>query len=539
MRVGVIRGDLTAGPIFLADLEPTSQTNVPVDPVAQTRYIQRPDLTRVGLAMATIPAAVESTGNITLPLAITFGVNDTLKVNTGSGVVTAVIAPSLGYNTMALLIAAVNAGLVAAGSDAVAEVGVSALRLRLKTATYKGPGTVITVGTVGAGSTANTPLVFGAGGLTFTVPTTLATITSMLPLTGPLDVSTTKMLLVSPATVSASAVNALGSSLADTIAPHFVETDVAIKSFEIGNLAGYLSLAYVPDPHRVPAMTPGPAITVVQDDGVSLFTAPMPMITAAVHNVPAAGDITITGVGMANTERNDTVVDITDPATGVTIRLPQQLITSTIADSVPLTGTFGVSNGSATVGTSLNQTGLLLPGNRIVFGQQPNVLYEVSTVAAASITLTAPYTGISNPLTTAKHPITQGVVTPTSIVIPADLLVPVGSTTSMGAAAGALVKLTYTSLANNNYGTAVTVASNVNGLVTLTGLARMNAYSVGKKLTLSGGAKAGNNGTFFITSLLSPTSVTIQNLYGDATDANNGLAAFVWSESAPVVFITT
>jgi hypothetical protein len=315
---------------------------------------------------------------------------------------------------------------------------------------------------------------------------------------------------------------------------------VAIKSFEMGNLAGLRSLGYVPDPHRVPAMTPGPAIYVVQDDGVSLFAAAMPMITAAAHNTPNAGDITITGVGMANTERNDTVVDIIDPATGVKISLPQQLITSTIADSVPLTGTFSVTNGSAVVTASLSQAGLLLAGNKVVFAQQPNVLYEVSTVVTTTVTLTAPYTGISNPLTTAKHPITQGVVTPTSIVIPSDLLVPTGSTTSMGAAAGVLVALRYTSLANGNYGGSLTVASVTDaGVATITGLARMNAYSVGKKLTLSGGAVAGNNGTFWITVVVSPTSVKIQNLYADATDGNNAAASFLWSESAPVVFITT
>lgn len=468
MRVGVIRGDLTAGPIFLADLEPTSQTNNPVDPVAQTRYIARPDLTLVGRAMAPIPAAVESTGDITLPLAVVGGgVSDTLRINTGSGMVVATIAANAGYASMTLLIAAVNAALVAAGIPAVAEVGVSALRLRLKTTTSKGPGAIITVDTVGNGSTANTGLVFGAGGLTFTVPTALATITSMNPVGGPVDVSLTKMLLVSKALQTGATVNALGVALADTIAPHFVETDVAIKSFEVGNLAGLRSLTYVPDPHRVPAMTPGPAISVVQDDGVSLFAAAMPMITAAVHNVPAAGDLTITGVGMANTERDETVVDVMDPVTGVKIRLTQKLIRSTLTGG------------------------------------------------------------------------TQGVVTPTSIVIPKSLLIPVGSTTSLCAAAGAYVSLQYTSFANNNYGNSLTVASVTNGVATLTGLARMNANSVGKKLTLSGGAVAGNNGTFFIASVLSPTSVTIQNIYADATDGNNGLAAFVWNETIPVVFIAT
>jgi hypothetical protein len=550
MRVGVIRGDLTQGPIFIADLEPTSQHNNPVDPVAQTRYIQRPSVALVTAAMAPIPAAFESTGNIVLPLAVVAGVSDTIILDTGNGAgpLTAVIAPNAGYTTMALLIAAVNAAFVAAGSDAIAEVGILPLRIRFKTSTVTGPGSTITVTSVVGGSTAGTGLVMVAGG-TFTVPTVLATIASMNPTvtppaTGSVNVSLAKMLLVSKALQTGTTVNAMGVALADTIAPHFVETDVAIKSFQVGDLAGFRSLTYVPDPRALPAIAAGPAIEVVQDDGVTAFSAlgaaAMPMITAAVHNVPNAGDITITGVGMAYTERDNTTVDVVDATTGAKVRLTQSLITSTIADAVLLTGTFNVVNGSAAVLTSLNQVGLLLPGNSVVFGAQPNVIYDVSTVTATTVTLTAPYTGISNPLSTAKTPITQGVVTPTSIVIPSDLLVPVGSTTSLGAAAGALVSLQFTSYDNGNYGTAVTVASVTDaGVATLTGLARMTTYSVGKRLTLSGGASPGNNGTFFIVARVSATSVKIQNINADAADANNGAAGFIWNEVPPVVFVTT
>lgn len=45
MRVAVIRADLP-GPIFLADLEPRSQSNLSLGH-GQTRYISRPDTTRI------------------------------------------------------------------------------------------------------------------------------------------------------------------------------------------------------------------------------------------------------------------------------------------------------------------------------------------------------------------------------------------------------------------------------------------------------------------------------------------------------------
>ena len=78
MRVGVIRGDIPS-PIFLADLESTSQTNFPTEPEGQTRYISRPTSVTVGAMMsANIPASLAS-GAIVFPLAINLGVNDALK----------------------------------------------------------------------------------------------------------------------------------------------------------------------------------------------------------------------------------------------------------------------------------------------------------------------------------------------------------------------------------------------------------------------------------------------------------------------------
>jgi hypothetical protein len=99
--------------------------------------------------------------------------------------------------------------------------------------------------------------------------------------------------------------------LQDVLAPHFVETDVAIKSFQVGHIAGFRSSSYNPDTHRMPALSNGAAISVVQDDGVTLFTAPLTVVTAAAHNSPAAGDITITGTNLGSSEVNNTVVRVT------------------------------------------------------------------------------------------------------------------------------------------------------------------------------------------------------------------------------------
>lgn len=455
MRVGIIRGDLP-GPLFLADLEPTSQTNFPVDPAGQTRYVGRPTLAEVTTALASVPATIVGIGAIVFPLTID-GTNDTLllKELASAGFTTVTLAHAV-YANITTLRAAVNAALVAAGLATRAPV-LSATRLVLVGPT--GAGAYLANDTVLHGSTANTDLGL-PDGASWTVPAAAAAITALLPVGGPLDVSTgTLATAVCPILTAAQIL-----AIQDAIAPHFVDTDVAIKSFEVGNLAGYLSPTFVPDPHRVPTMTPGAAITVVQDDGVSLFTAALPMITAAVHNVPNAGDITITGVGMAVTERDETVVHVTDPTTGVTLRLEQKRIRSTLSGG------------------------------------------------------------------------TQGVVTPTSIVIPKSLLIPPGSATSLGAAAGALVSLSYTSLANSNYGAAGTVTALSNGIATVAGLARMNTRMVGKYLTIGNAASARNNGVFRITEYVSAVSVKVENLYATAPDANNG--ALVWKVGG-VVFVTT
>jgi hypothetical protein len=99
------------------------------------------------------------------------------------------------------------------------------------------------------------------------------------------------------------------------------------------------------------------------------------------------------------------------------------------------------------------------------------------------------------------------------------------------------VEVQYSSLANTNYGTAASVTTVTSGVATLTGLANMNAAMVGGKITLSGCASPGNNGTFFIASLVSGTSVTITNLLAIASDANNG--AIVWSQPPPITFVVT
>lgn len=64
----------------------------------------------------------------------------------------------------------------------------------------------------------------------------------------------------------------------------------------------------------------------------------------------------------------------------------------------------------------------------------------------------------------------------------------------------------------------------------LVGLSGMTSEDVGSYITMSGAEQAGNNGTFQIVSIVSPTSVVIANENGDDGDSGNG--HLIWSISA-------
>jgi hypothetical protein len=163
----------------------------------------------------------------------------------------------------------------------------------------KGAGSYLGNDSVANGSTHNTPTGLGAGATAFTVPTAAATISGTLPVGGPLDVRTATLTTL----LGGGTTTAERTAVADMIAPQFIETDVVVKSFQLGVLADLRSSLYNPDPNRLPAISNGAAITVVQDDGNTAFTAALTVISNAQLGVPGAGQVTITGTNLGNAER--------------------------------------------------------------------------------------------------------------------------------------------------------------------------------------------------------------------------------------------
>jgi hypothetical protein len=294
MRVAVTRGDLP-GPLFLADLEVISQYDPAIEPVGQTFYISRPILSEMATAMAGAQAGLLGTVNMTsigLPITIGAG-NRALKVRTSvapTAFTTCNIAMAA-YATVAALMVAVNAALVAGGVAASVSLDRTGTFMVLKS-TATGPGAYIEVDSVAGGSTFNSVPGIAIAGGAFTMPTAAAVITALNPVGGPLDVSNATLL----ATLGGGLTDAQALAVADAVSLKLVETQVVVRSFQVGNLAGYRSANYTPDANRLPD---GAAITVVQDDGVSLYTAPVPNITSAVIG---GGNLTITGTGLGSNE---------------------------------------------------------------------------------------------------------------------------------------------------------------------------------------------------------------------------------------------
>ena len=327
MRVVVIRGDIP-GPIFLADLEDVSQYNPPTEPVGQERYLSRPTSTTFGQVMGVYaPATLASGANIVFPLAIAPG-NDVLKIRSSAlAAYTSVTIPAAVYADVTTLLAAINS-VLPAGFVAVPLATSPTNRIALQTVAA-GAGTYIQIDSVAGGSTFNTPAGLAVGGASKTVPSAATVILATIPVGGPVDVS--------PATirtqVGAGLTAAQVSGLQDGLAPYFIETDVAIKSFQVGYLSDLRNAAFNPDPNRIPAIVSGPAIAVVADDGVTPYMAPVPTLTNAQFNVPVPGAVTLTGVGLAgpgapNSEVVATRIKLTDATLADPRYLDQAIITN-------------------------------------------------------------------------------------------------------------------------------------------------------------------------------------------------------------------
>jgi hypothetical protein len=274
--------------------------------------------------------AVLNGGDIsgTFPLAIT-GANDDLKLRLSAAptAFTTVLIPTAVYATLSSFIAAVNS--VVSGIGVLARLNVAGNGIALESLT-KGVTSYLENDSIAGGSVANAPLLI-ADGVVRTVPSAATYILATLPVGGPLNVSSALIngLGVGTATTALGIIpTARGTTaaVAQAIAPRLFESTTAVDSFLVGDISELRNAAFNPDSRRIPPLVSGPAITVVQDDGVTLFAATLPVITLADLNTPAPGDLTITGTGLGTLERQETVIHLANSTTGYSKTLLQKFI---------------------------------------------------------------------------------------------------------------------------------------------------------------------------------------------------------------------
>jgi len=80
-------------------------------------------------------------------------------------------------------------------------------------------------------------------------------------------------------------------------------------------------------------------------------------------------------------------------------------------------------------------------------------------------------------------------------------------------------------------GSSISIDSVTSGIVTTSGLTGMSSASIGRFITITNATTLANNGTFLITSFISPTSITYSNSSAISPDANNG--SISWTEREP------
>lgn len=326
MHIGVIRGDMP-GPVLLSGLEPVSQHNPSTEPSGQEVYISRPTVAEVEAVLADETTGVGATiegATITFNVTVTGSTTDDLRLKTAAAdAFTVYTIAAATYTNLTDLIAAINTALEGSGITCRENVAGDGIALE---SDEKGVNSYLQLDTEANGSNANTNLEL-PDGETRTIPAATAFITDTLPVSGPLDVSQATIEAVGAASNS----NALAripdsrgtrAALANAIAPKIADTPVAVDSFLAGQISELLNANFNPDPRRNPALSNGPAVQVVEDDGSTSFATAnaLPAITSATLDSPGAGDVTIAGTNLAGpgtptAERKEVTVKFTGTGT--------------------------------------------------------------------------------------------------------------------------------------------------------------------------------------------------------------------------------
>lgn len=268
MRVGIVRSDI--GKIFLNDVESRSQRCFSKEPPGQALYLHKP-------TDAELLAVLDGYANLTIRGSDTNATVDTtvangtkLNIRTSStAAFTQVTVTSNAALPKTQIVTELNAGFTAAGLPLVARIS-GTNQLTIDTTTM-GPTAYVEI-SAALPSAGALHTVLGLAAAATTGLSVAALQAAVYPSAVTIDVSAATINALSTfALMTTAAQTALDEAVADAVAPHLVETGMALLSFAYGNLSKMRVASFWPGGVRsgIPA---GIAAAIVADDGSTPFT---------------------------------------------------------------------------------------------------------------------------------------------------------------------------------------------------------------------------------------------------------------------------
>lgn len=268
MRVGIVRSDIQK--IFLNDVESRSQRCFSKEPPGQTTYLHKP-------TSAELLAVMNSYANLTLQGTDANATVDTtvangtkLNIRTSStAAYTQVTVTADAALAKTQIVTELNAAFVAAGLPLLARIS-GTDQLTIDTTT-KGPDAYVAV-SAASPSAGALHTVLGIAAAATSGLSVAALQAAVYPTSVTIDVSTATINALSTfSLMEATALAALDAAIADKVAPHLVETGMALLSFAYGNMSKMRSASFRPGGSRsgIPA---GIAAAILADDGSTPFS---------------------------------------------------------------------------------------------------------------------------------------------------------------------------------------------------------------------------------------------------------------------------
>jgi hypothetical protein len=265
--MGIVRTDIA--PIYLSDVENSSQRDFSSQPKGQSRYFKKPSDASL-LAVLNVVAFLTIQGSNTSANINTSGTSNgtILKVRTkSSNSFTTITVTSGAAVTKTQIVTDLNNGFITAGLPLTARIAATN-KITIDNAT-KGPSAYIELSSTGAALHTLVGLTADSGTSGLSVAALKA---AVYPTATTIDVSSVTVTALSTfSKMLTSNQTTLVAAIADAVAPKLVETGSVLLSFALGIISKLNNAAFQPGGSRI-GLPAGVAVAVLKDDGSTVFS---------------------------------------------------------------------------------------------------------------------------------------------------------------------------------------------------------------------------------------------------------------------------